>query len=189
MGSNSQQLSICPQHWLTGARHCPSPYFNARPSAEISLVVIHNISLPPGRFGGPYIDQLFTGQLEAQAHPYFAEIAGMEVSAHALIRRDGEVVQYVAFDQRAWHAGASHYAGRDNCNDFAIGIELEGCDDQPFSDLQYDALNALLALLAQRYPATRDALVGHSDIAPGRKTDPGPYFHWSRVRPASTQLA
>lgn len=184
--TTAKPLSICAAHWLHGARHCPSPFFNARPQAEISLVVIHNISLPPGQFGGPYIDDLFRGQLDPQAHPYFAEIAGMEVSAHLLIRRDGELVQYVAFDQRAWHAGKSSYAGRDNCNDYAIGIELEGCDDQPFSDSQYDALNAVLAVLAQHYPATRHARVGHSDIAPGRKTDPGPCFDWSRLTPRPT---
>lgn len=184
---NNAVLSICAKHWLQGVRHCPSPFFNARSGAEISLIVIHNISLPPGKFGGPYIDQLFTGQLDAQAHPYFAEVATMEVSAHVLIRRDGELVQYVAFDQRAWHAGKSSYAGRDNCNDYAIGIELEGSDDQPFSDSQYDVLNALLAVLAQRYPATKNALVGHSDIAPGRKTDPGPSFHWSRIHDAQSQ--
>lgn len=183
----SLSLSICAQHWLKGARHCPSPFFNARPNGEISLVVIHNISLPPGEFGGPYIDQLFTGKLDAQAHPYFAKIAGIEVSAHVLIRRDGEYVQYVAFDQRAWHAGKSTYKGRDNCNDFAIGIELEGCDDQPFSDKQYDALNELLSALAQHYPGINGELIGHSDIAPGRKTDPGPCFNWSRVAATAPQ--
>jgi len=184
----SQSLSICPQHWLKGARHCPSPFFNARPNNEISLAVIHNISLPPSEFGGPHIDALFTGKLDAQAHPYFAEIAGMEVSAHVLIRRDGELVQYVAFDQRAWHAGKSTYKGRDNCNDFAIGIELEGCDDQPFSDKQYDALNELLVVLAENYPAINGELIGHSDIAPGRKTDPGPRFDWSRVVATAPQV-
>ncbi len=181
-------LSICSHHWLRGARHCPSPFFNERPKNEISLAVIHNISLPPGEFGGPYIDQLFMGRLEVEAHPYFAEIAGMEVSAHVLIRRDGELVQYVAFDQRAWHAGKSAYKGRENCNDFAIGIELEGCDDQPFSDKQYDALNALLILLASHYPAINGELIGHSDIAPGRKTDPGPCFDWSRVVVTAPQV-
>lgn len=175
-------LVIDAEHWLHGARRCPSPFYNARPSGEISLTVIHNISLPPGEFGGPYIDQLFTGCLDAQAHDYFAEIAGLQVSAHLLIRRDGELVQYVAFDQRAWHAGRSAYRGRENCNDYAIGIELEGCDDQPFSDTQYDALLLVLAALAQRYPLLKDAVIGHSDIAPGRKTDPGPCFDWSRLR-------
>ncbi|MEO6699584.1 MAG: 1,6-anhydro-N-acetylmuramyl-L-alanine amidase AmpD [Paraperlucidibaca sp.] len=184
----SRSLSICAKHWLQGARHCPSPFFNARPQGEISLSVIHNISLPPGQFGGSYIDKLFTGQLSTQGHPYFAEIAGIEVSAHVLIRRDGELVQYVAFDQRAWHAGKSSYLGRDNCNDYAIGIELEGCDDQPFNDSQYDALNALLAVLAARYPALQGAVTGHSDIAPGRKTDPGPCFDWSRVHAAALRV-
>lgn len=177
----SRTLSLCNQHWLREARHCPSPFFNARPQGEVSLAVIHNISLPPGQFGGPHIDALFTGRLDACAHPYFATIAGLEVSAHVLIRRDGELVQYVAFDQRAWHAGQSSYQGRANCNDFAIGIEMEGCDTQAFTDSQYDALNALLILLAEHYPATQHAVTGHSDIAPGRKTDPGPYFDWSRL--------
>jgi AmpD protein len=150
--------------------------------------VIHNISLPPGKFGGPYIDQLFTGQLNSHEHAYFAEIAGVEVSAHVLIRRDGEWVQYVAFDQRAWHAGKSCYLGRDDCNDYAIGIELEGCDDQPFSDSQYDALNVLLSVLAAHYPALQGAVTGHSDIAPGRKTDPGPCFDWSRIVAAAQRV-
>ncbi len=176
-------MHITADHWLSTARRCPSPFFNVRPAGEISLTVIHNISLPPGQFGGPYIDQLFTGTLAPEGHPYFAEIHGMEVSAHVLIRRDGEVVQYVPFDARAWHAGRSTWRGRENCNDFSIGIELEGCDDQPFEDRQYDSLKGLLETLWAHYPATRGALVGHSDIAPGRKTDPGPCFDWARLHP------
>ncbi len=174
-------MQITADHWLTSARRCPSPFFNVRPTGEISLTVVHNISLPPGEFGGPYIDQLFTGTLAREGHPYFAEIHGMEVSAHVLIRRDGEIVQYVPFDARAWHAGRSRWRDRENCNDFSIGIELEGSDDQPFDDRQYDSLLALIGVLWKNYPATRGALVGHSDIAPGRKTDPGPHFDWGRV--------
>lgn len=175
-------MDITADHWLTTARRCPSPFFNPRPTGEISLVVLHNISLPPGEFGGPWIDRLFTGKLAPEEHPYFAEISGMEVSAHLLIRRDGEVVQYVPFDARAWHAGRSVYQGRENCNDFSLGIELEGCDDQPFDDRQYASLAAVLRVLWRHYPQTRGALTGHSDIAPGRKTDPGPCFDWARLR-------
>ncbi|MEL0028262.1 MAG: 1,6-anhydro-N-acetylmuramyl-L-alanine amidase AmpD [Perlucidibaca sp.] len=175
-------MHITADHWLSTARRCPSPFFNERPAGEISLVVLHNISLPPGQFGGPWIDQLFSGTLASEGHPYFAEIHGMEVSAHLLIRRDGEVVQYVPFDARAWHAGRSCYQGRENCNDFSIGIELEGCDDQPFDDRQYDSLHDVLRAIWMRYPDTREALTGHSDIAPGRKTDPGPSLDWERVR-------
>lgn len=174
-------MQITADHWLTSARRCPSPFFNVRPAGEISLTVVHNISLPPGEFGGPYIDQLFSGTLAPEGHPYFAEIHGMEVSAHVLIRRDGEIVQYVPFDARAWHAGRSCWHDRENCNDFSIGIELEGSDDQPFDDRQYGSLLALVQVLWENYPVARGALVGHSDIAPGRKTDPGPYFDWDRV--------
>lgn len=175
-------MQITTDHWLEQARRCPSPFFNARPGGEISLTVVHNISLPPGEFGGPYIDQLFSGTLAPGGHPYFAEIAGLEVSAHVLIRRDGEVVQYVPFDARAWHAGRSSWQGRENCNDFSVGVELEGCDDQPFTEIQYQRLAELVRALWARYPDSRGALIGHSDIAPGRKTDPGPCFDWERVR-------
>lgn len=144
----------------------------------MSLTVIHNISLPPGQFGGPYIEQLFLGRLAPDVHPYFAEIYQLEVSAHLLIRRDGEIVQFVAFDQRAWHAGRSQYLGRENCNDFSIGIELEGCDELPFDDRQYEMLTTVIKTLWEHYPACAGRLIGHSDIAPGRKTDPGPFFDW-----------
>ena len=166
-----------------GARWVPSPHCDARPDeAEISLVVIHNISLPPGEFGGPHIDDLFLGRLDAQAHPYFASIAAMRVSSHFLVRRDGELVQYVPTELRAWHAGASQWKGRERCNDFSIGIELEGADDQPFEDAQYATLAELTRALRERYGELD--LAGHSDVAPGRKTDPGPCFDWARYRAA-----
>ena len=149
------------------------------PGTKVELVVIHNISLPPGEFGGPHIEELFMNRLNPAAHPYFAGIAAMEVSAHFLIRRDGEVKQFVDPEMRAWHAGASSWKGRERVNDFSIGIEMEGTDDRDFEDAQYAALNQLLERLFKRYG--RLPLTGHSDIAPGRKTDPGPHFDWSRV--------
>ncbi len=159
--------------------HC-----DARPAAMApELIVVHGISLPPGEFGGPWIEQFFAGNLDAGAHPYFAEIAGQRVSAHVLIRRDGGPVQFVPFGERAWHAGASCWQGRDACNDFSVGVELEGTDDQPYDDAQYHALAALIAALCEAYPGLhRDNVVGHSDIAPGRKTDPGESFDWPRLR-------
>ena len=170
-------------HWLLGARWLPSPNCNARPDKnDISLIVIHGISLPPGQFGGPYIDQLFANQLDPKGHAYFQQIAHLQVSSHLLITRQGEVRQYVGFDQRAWHAGRSQFNGRDNCNDFSIGIELEGTDDLPYTDAQYQSLLAVLPPLQQAYPLTRQQpVVGHSDIAPGRKTDPGDGFDWQRL--------
>lgn len=168
--------------WLTQARHCPSPHYDERPSDEISLLVVHSISLPPGRFGGPYIDQLFMGILDPKEDSYFEDIYQLRVSAHCLIRRCGEVVQYVAFDKRAWHAGQSCFAGRERCNDFAIGIELEGTDTGNFTPIQYQQLNQLIKLLQNHYPEiTAQRIVGHSDIAPGRKTDPGIGFNWNLV--------
>lgn len=147
--------------------------------------MVHGISLPPGQFGSGDIEALFTNKLDPTAHPYFAEVAHLEVSAHFLIRRTGEVVQFVSADERAWHAGVSSWCGREHCNDFSIGIELEGTDDAPYEDPQYEALAALISLLRNYYPSIRsDAIVGHSDIAPGRKTDPGPAFDWQRVRQA-----
>ena len=164
-----------------GARWVPSPHYDQRPDdAGISLVVIHNISLPPGEFGGPHIDDLFLGRLDPGAHPYFGTIAGMRVSSHFLIRRDGELVQYVPTELRAWHAGVSRWNGREKCNDFSIGIELEGADDQPFEDAQYATLADLTRALRERYGELD--LAGHSDVAPGRKTDPGPRFDWARYR-------
>ena len=178
--------------WLAGARRVPSPNCNERPAGMApELIVIHNISLPPGEFGGPWIDALFTNTLDPQAHPYFREIAGLEVSAHLLIRRDGECVQYVPFDARAWHAGRSSYCGRENCNDFAIGIELEGADDIPYEDQQYQRLAGVIAALLTAYPGlSPERIAGHSEIAPGRKTDPGPAFDWARLHNAlATRLA
>jgi N-acetyl-anhydromuramoyl-L-alanine amidase len=163
----------------------PSPNFDARPEgAKVELLVIHNISLPPGEFGGPWIDALFQNRLDNGAHPYFSEIEGLEVSAHFLIRRDGALHQYVATDDRAWHAGVSSWNGRERCNDFSVGIELEGADDVPFAEPQYEVLAALTQALFARYG--RLALAGHSDIAPGRKTDPGPWFDWARFEAAVT---
>lgn len=168
---------------LAGVRYCASPNCNARPPDAVpSLIVVHGISLPPGEFGGPHIEALFTNRLDPAGHPYFATIAGLQVSAHVLVRRDGELVQFVPFDLRAWHAGASSYQGRSNCNDFSIGIELEGTDDIPYTDAQYQRLAELIRALARAYPATRGHVAGHSDIAPGRKTDPGPSFDWARLR-------
>lgn len=169
--------------WLLGARRVPSQNCDERPADEtIQLVVIHAISLPPNEFGGPGIVQLFTNCLDPVAHPYFREIEGLRVSAHLLVRRDGELIQFVPCARRAWHAGASNWRGRENCNNFSIGIELEGCDRLPFEDAQYLTLNHVLGELRRRYPIA--AVVGHSDIAPGRKTDPGPCFDWRRLRDA-----
>ncbi|ELY4127231.1 1,6-anhydro-N-acetylmuramyl-L-alanine amidase AmpD [Cronobacter malonaticus] len=169
--------------WLVDARHAPSPHHDCRPEGEApSLLVVHNISLPPGEFGGPWIDALFAGTLDSQAHPYFAGIAHLRVSAHCLIRRDGEIVQYVPFNKRAWHAGVSCYQGRERCNDFSIGIELEGTDVQPYTDAQYRQLAAVTRTLISLYPAMKNHMTGHSDIAPERKTDPGPAFDWTRFR-------
>lgn len=144
------------------------------------LVVVHGITLPPGEFGGPWVDDLFLGRLDPAAHPYFAAIAHLRVSAHLLIRRDGTVTQYVPFHLRAWHAGASMFGGRERCNDFSIGIELEGTDDEPYADVQYERLAGAIHALKGAYP-TLAAIAGHEDIAPGRKTDPGPAFDWGRL--------
>jgi AmpD protein len=170
--------------WLVDVRHLLSPNCDDRPAgSEVSLIVVHGISLPPGEYGGPWIDDLFTNRLDHQAHPYFAEIEGMQVSSHVLIRRDGELVQYVPFTRRAWHAGQSCYQGCEACNDYSIGIELEGQDDVPYTDVQYQRLAELVGVLRRRFPAIRaDAIVGHSDIAPGRKTDPGSAFDWKRLK-------
>lgn len=166
--------------WLNRAKHQPSPNCDARPDDEPpSLVVIHNISLPPGEFSGHAVEQLFINQLDWDTHPYYQGIRGLQVSTHFFIRRDGELIQFVPCAQRAWHAGVSQWQGRDRCNDFSIGIELEGTDELPFTELQYACLTALLAALQTTYPI--QAIVGHSDIAPGRKTDPGLCFDWSRV--------
>lgn len=170
--------------WLQSALQCPSPNCNERPEGvEPSLLVIHCISLPPGVFVGREIREFFCNQLDCDQHPYFDQIRNLEVSAHLLIERDGTTVQFVSLDQRAWHAGVSCWKGRDNCNDFSIGIELEGTDTGAYTDAQYQRLADVTALLRQHYPAiSTDRVVGHSDIAPGRKTDPGPGFDWARYR-------
>lgn len=170
--------------WLSEAARVPSPNCNQRPAgATVDLLVIHNISLPPGEFGGPWIDALFQNRLDPQAHPRFGEIHRLEVSSHLLIRRDGGLVQYVPLHLRAWHAGRSRFQGRGNCNDFSIGMELEGCDTQPFTDAQYRKLERVSRQIMSLYPnITPERVTGHSDIAPGRKTDPGPCFDWERYR-------
>ncbi|MBV6422939.1 MAG: 1,6-anhydro-N-acetylmuramyl-L-alanine amidase AmpD [Steroidobacteraceae bacterium] len=169
---------------LQGVRQVLSPHCDARPGGAVpELVVVHGISLPPGEYGGPWIDALFTGGLPPGRHPYFASIQGLRVSSHVLVRRDGSLTQFVPFGERAWHAGASAYCGRAACNDFSIGIELEGTDDEPYEAAQYTALATLIRALLATYPTlSRERLVGHSDIAPGRKTDPGAAFDWPRLR-------
>lgn len=180
-------------HRLSGAAYRASPNADARANPQdLSLIVIHNISLPPDTYEthpdaphGSYIDDLFLNRLDASAHPYFDGIAALRVSAHLCIFRDGRIVQYVPFDRRAWHAGVSEWRGRTRCNDFSIGIELEGSDVRPFTERQYAALTATIEALLAAYPTlSREAITGHSDIAPGRKTDPGPYFDWPRLRAA-----
>lgn len=170
--------------WLVPVRRVPSPNCDARPvGIETDLIVIHGISLPPGEFGGPWIDRLFTDQLPPAEHPYFAEIAGKKVSAHLLIDRRGALTQYVPFHLRAWHAGPSSYEGRSACNDFSIGIELEGTDTVAYEEQQYHVLARAIGALCRAYPGLSPArLAGHSDIAPGRKTDPGPAFDWPRLK-------
>ena len=168
-------------------RIADSPNHDERPAGvAISLVVLHSISLPPGEYGGEHIERLFANRLDPAAHPYFREVHALRVSAHFLVRRDGELVQFVPLERRAWHAGASSWRGRGACNDFSVGIELEGTDDAPFADPQYAALALLLMDLQSRLPL-RD-IVGHSDIAPGRKTDPGPQFDWPRLLAALSRF-
>jgi AmpD protein len=169
---------------LVGVKQVLSPHFDARPAGVApDLIVLHGISLPPGEFGGPWIARLFTGNLPADAHPEFRERAALRVSAHVLICRDGEPVQFVPFGERAWHAGKSSWQGREACNDYSIGIECEGTDDLPYEDAQYATLRALLPRLLEAYPRiVPDRIVGHSNIAPGRKSDPGPAFDWARIR-------
>ena len=166
--------------WLSGVRRVPSPHCNSRPdNAEIDLLVVHSISLPPGQYGGAYIDEFFLGHLDIDAHPYFSEIGSLQVSAHLLIDREGRVTQYVPFHQRAWHAGQSSFCGRENCNDFSIGIELEGLDTDTFTEAQYRSLADVTMAIMEAYPAIdKSRITGHSDIAPGRKLDPGPGFDW-----------
>ncbi len=168
---------------LDAARPCLSPNRDARPDPDdITGILIHGISLPPGEFGGDFIDRLFTNSLDPALHPYFAGIAGLRVSAHLLLRRDGEIVQYVPFHERAWHAGRSCWGEREDCNDFTIGIELEGADDISYEDIQYECLIEIVEALASAYPRlTPASIAGHCDVAAGRKTDPGPAFDWSRL--------
>lgn len=166
---------------LDAAQFIASPNFDERPpDMDVNLLVIHNISLPPGEYGGNGVIELFTNRIDPQAHPYYQTVQGLNVSSHFFIRRDGEVIQFVRCNQRAWHSGASSWQGRERCNDFSIGIELEGSDAEPFADAQYATLTMLTQCLCGRYPIQH--VVGHSDIAPGRKTDPGPYFEWERYR-------
>lgn len=172
-------MKIKSNGWLSGVRRIVSPNCDTRPSGTvINLLVIHNISLPPGEFGGEAVAQLFTNTLDTETHPYYAQLRGLRVSAHFLVRRNGEIIQFVPCNKRAWHAGTSFWQGRSCCNDFSIGVELEGSDQVPFSDRQYAALARLTRLLQRAYPLR--AIVGHADIAPERKTDPGPYFDWTR---------
>lgn len=167
--------------WLQTARHLPSPNFGPRPAqAEINLAVIHSISLPPGEYGGDEIERLFTNCLDWSAHPYFEQIRGAEVSAHFVIRRTGELLQFVSVNDRAWHAGRSSWQGRDNCNDYSVGIELEGLEDTPFDEPQYETLCTLLDALSQRWPITQ--IAGHEHVAPGRKRDPGSAFDWAHLQ-------
>lgn len=184
MPTGSTFFTLDRQGWLAPSAHValrPSPNFNERPpGTAVSLLVVHNITLPPGQFGTPYITDLFLNQLDISADPWFVNVEGLKVSAHFVIDRLGQITQFVSCDERAWHAGASSFEGRERCNDFSIGIELEGTDDVPFEDAQYERLVALTQCLRARYPLT--AATGHSDIAPGRKTDPGPFFDWSRFR-------
>lgn len=169
---------------IPDARWCPSPNYGVRPDdASISLLVVHNISLPPGQFGGDHIERFFCNRLDPSEHPYFETIAGLQVSAHALIRRDGSVIQFVNLKERAWHAGRSSFCGQDECNDFSIGIELEGTDDMPYTDSQYRTLARISRQVMDAWPAiSSERITGHSDIAPGRKTDPGPAFDWEQFR-------
>ena len=172
------------QGWLSTATALASPNADPRPDkSDISLLVIHNISLPPGQFGGGHVAELFTNTLDPNTHPYFAEIANFKVSAHLLIDREGVVIQFVPFDQRAWHAGVSAFAGRPACNDFSIGIELEGTDTDPYTHLQYECLVKITQCLIAEYPAlSSERVAGHSAIAPDRKTDPGPAIDWTRFK-------
>ncbi|WP_301103303.1 1,6-anhydro-N-acetylmuramyl-L-alanine amidase AmpD [Propionivibrio sp.] len=188
MGPGTTLSGISGDGWLPSAQRIDSPNFDNRPTgAGISLLVVHAISLPPGQFGSDDIVRLFTNTLDPDAHPYFSAISSACVSAHFLIPRDGALIQFVCCQQRAWHAGASFWKGRQRCNDFSIGIELEGCDELPFEDAQYLRLVDLIESLRKLYPI--DAVVGHADIAPGRKTDPGPFFDWRRLALHEKSLA
>jgi AmpD protein len=174
-------MRISPHGVADGVRYVASPHCDFRPNeTDISLIVIHTISLPPGEFFGNSVEALFTGTLDWDAHPYFQSIKGIKVSAHFFIRRNGEIIQFAPCNRRAWHAGVSSWHGRDRCNDFSIGIELEGTDDTPFTEQQYQTLLPLIDALKTCYPSVE--IAGHSDITPGRKTDPGPHFDWNRIK-------
>ena len=177
---SKQKIILDANGFVLKAAQLSSPNFDARPANEISLIVIHNISLPPSQYGGTGIIKLFTNCLDPDEHPYYAEIYTRKVSSHFLIRRDGELMQFVSCLQRAWHAGASQWQGRERCNDFSVGIELEGSDFEAFEATQYKTLKQLIACLNKSYPIK--AVVGHSDIAPGRKNDPGSYFDWGKIK-------
>lgn len=180
-------LELDSRGWCPQAERLPSPNFDNRPPGmPVDLIVVHNISLPPEEYGGPYIADLFLNRLDCGAHPYFDALRGLRVSSHFLVRRDGRLFQFVSVADRAWHAGASRFRGRERCNDFSIGIELEGCDKEAFTAAQYDTLAALTALLASHYPVS--AVTGHQHVAPERKTDPGPFFDWARYEKAVSTL-
>lgn len=176
-------MRVTDDHWLSPVKRLASPNCNPRPDpAAIELVVVHGISLPPGRFGGGFVEALFQSRLDLSAHPTFASLEGVAVSSHLFLSRRGAVTQFVPFDQRAWHAGASAWRGRPGCNDFTVGVELEGTDEQPYTRSQYRKLRRVLRALCDRYPRlSPEAVVGHFEIAPGRKTDPGPFFEWPQV--------
>jgi AmpD protein len=178
------KLCIDEAGWLQSVELFRSPNFDSRPdNAQIKLVVVHGISLPPGEYGGGHIQRFFCNHLDANLHPYFETICSMTVSAHCLVERDGKILQFVSFQDRAWHAGESQWCGETACNNFSVGIELEGCDDEAYTGAQYLGLAALVRALRSRYPQIADdAITGHSDIAPGRKTDPGPAFDWDRLK-------
>ena len=182
-GAEDAPLEVDAGGWLVKAHRMPSPHADDRPAdVRVSLIVIHGVSLPPGEFGGQWVEDFFCGRLDDSAHPYFREIAGLRVAPHLLIRRDGGLIQFVACERRAWHAGVSEWRGRRNCNDFSIGIELEGTDSLPYTEAQYARLIPVILGLRDRYFDIDDGgIVGHSDIAPGRKTDPGPAFDWERL--------
>lgn len=188
MSEASLSFDVDAHGWVGAARRLPSPNFEARPALAVpTLIVVHNISLPPDVFGGPEIADLFLSRLDCDAHPYFDQhLRGVRVSAHFVIHRDGALEQFVSCAERAWHAGVSNFFGRERCNDFSIGIELEGSDTVPFESAQYATLASLVKALVARYPI--EALAGHADIAPGRKTDPGPHFDWPRLQ-RDTELA
>lgn len=182
-GKGRDQHDVDAEGWMRGARRAPSAHADERPAdCGVSLVVIHGISLPPGEFGGPWIEDFFLGRLDAGRHEYFRSIADLHVAPHLLIRRTGELVQFVSCGRRAWHAGRSRWSGRVDCNDFSVGIELEGTDTEQYTQAQYARLGLVVCALRRRYSDIRDAdVVGHSDVAPGRKTDPGPAFDWTHL--------